>query len=86
MNNFHSLSVVFMQVAAYVLIQAKEEDPWQIAKNVSKLKSVKMAHSVTGMYDVIAYVEADDLKAIAKLVRKIHAIKGVERTHTAISA
>ena len=75
-----------MQVAAYVLIQAKGEDPWQIAKNVSKLNGVKMAHSVTGIYDVIAYIEVDDLKAIAQLVRKVHAIKGVERTHTAISA
>jgi DNA-binding Lrp family transcriptional regulator len=38
------------------------------------------------MYDIIAYVEVDDLGAIAELVRKIHEVDGIERTHTAISA
>jgi DNA-binding Lrp family transcriptional regulator len=71
---------------AYVLIQVKGGRAGQIAENISKLEGIRMAHSVTGIYDIIAYVEVDDLSAIAELVRKVHEVDGIERTHTAISA
>lgn len=75
-----------MPVNAYVLIQVKGSKAGQIAEDILKLEGMRMAHSVTGMYDIIAYVEVDDLGAIAELVRKIHEVDGIERTHTAISA
>jgi DNA-binding Lrp family transcriptional regulator len=75
-----------MPVIAYVLIQVKGSKAEQIAEDILKLEGIRMAHSVTGMYDIIAYVEVDDLGAIAELVRKIHEVDGIERTHTAISA
>ena len=71
---------------AYVLIQVKGGRAEQIAENISKFEGIRMAHSVTGIYDIIAYVEVDDLSAIAELVRKVHEVDGIERTHTAISA
>ena len=75
-----------MPVIAYVLIQVKGGKAEQIAEDILKLEGIRMAHSVTGMYDIIAYIEVDDLGAIAELVRKIHEVDGIERTHTAISA
>ena len=71
---------------AYVLIQVKGGRAGQIAENISRFEGIRMAHSVTGIYDIIAYVEVDDLSAIAELVRKVHEVDGIERTHTAISA
>ena len=75
-----------MPVIAYVLIQVKGGKAGQIAEGILKFEGIRMAHSVTGMYDIIAYVEVDDLGTIAELVRKIHEVDGIERTHTAISA
>jgi len=44
-----------------------------------------MACLVTGRYDIIALLEAPDLKSLAEtVVSKIHMIEGVERTETAI--
>jgi len=71
---------------AYVLIQVKGGRAGQIAENISKFEGIRMAHSVTGIYDIIAYIEVDDLSAIAELARKVHEVNGIERTHTAISA
>jgi len=44
-----------------------------------------MVHTVTGLYDIIAYAETESLEALKDLITKIHAIKGIQRTHTAIS-
>jgi DNA-binding Lrp family transcriptional regulator len=75
-----------MPVVAYVLIQAKGGKAGEISEEISKFEGVRMAHSVTGIYDIIAYVEVGDLGAIAELVRRVHDVDGIERTHTAISA
>ncbi len=48
-----------------------------------EIAGVKTAHSVTGPYDVIAYVEADSLLALGDfIVSKIQATPGVLRTLT----
>lgn len=44
-----------------------------------------MVYAVTGVYDVIAYLELSDMTSLSELViKKIQSVKGVERTHTAI--
>jgi len=44
-----------------------------------------MVRAVTGLYDVIAYLEIRDMTTLSELVmKKIQSVKGVERTHTAI--
>ena len=50
-----------------------------------KMKGVKMAHAVTGIYDVIAYAELDDLEEIKKLITEVHNLEGIDKTHTAVS-
>ena len=74
-----------MPVAAYILIQAELGMSSSVATSLSKVDGVKMAHPVTGVYDVIAFVEVPDLAKLSGLVLKeIQTIKGVQRTHTAI--
>ncbi len=74
-----------MVVKAYVLVQAQLGRARTVAKAVAKVRGVKMVHAVTGVYDVIAYLELSDMASLSALViRKIQAVKGVERTHTAI--
>lgn len=49
-----------------------------------KIDGVKMAHAVTGSYDVIAFVEALKLDTLGDILGKILSIQGVLHTQTAI--
>lgn len=78
-------SVLGMVVKAYVLVQAQLGKSRTVAKAIANVKGVKMVHAVTGVYDVIAYLELSDMGSLSQLViKKIQSVKGVERTHTAI--
>ncbi|MGA2461045.1 MAG: Lrp/AsnC ligand binding domain-containing protein [Candidatus Bathyarchaeia archaeon] len=74
-----------MVVKAYVLVQAQLGKSRSVAKTIAKARGVKMVHAVTGVYDVIAYLELHDMTSLSEFVmKKVQAVKGVERTHTAI--
>jgi len=52
---------------------------------VRKVEGVREAYPVTGHCDIIAVVEAADIKALGNIVAKcIHMVKGVESTETLI--
>jgi DNA-binding Lrp family transcriptional regulator len=56
-----------------------------ITEKIARVEGVKTAHPVTGMFDIIAFVEAYDINNLTAIVRtEIQAIEGVLRTHTAI--
>jgi len=74
-----------MTVFAYVLIQTAAGKSWDVADTISKMTDVKNVHAVTGLYDVIAYVELTDLPTLRDFINKVHGIEGVQRTQTAIS-
>ncbi len=74
-----------MVVRAFVLVQAQLGRSRAVAKAIAKVRGVKMVHAVTGVYDVIAYLEIADMTTLSALVmKKVQSVKGVERTHTAI--
>jgi DNA-binding Lrp family transcriptional regulator len=74
-----------MVVKAFVLIQVQLGKARSVAKAIANVRGVKMVHAVTGMYDVIAYLELEDMTSLSDfVVKKIQTAKGVERTHTAI--
>ena len=74
-----------MVVKAFVLVQAQLGRSRAVARTIEKVKGVKMVFAVTGVYDVIAYLEMRDMTTLSELViKKIQSVKGVERTHTAI--
>ncbi|MHC4788839.1 MAG: Lrp/AsnC family transcriptional regulator [Planctomycetota bacterium] len=73
------------QTEAYVLIHAGSGKTLSAAKAIRGISGVTSAHPVTGLYDVVCRVEADDLAALATtVVDQIQAIDGVERTETAL--
>ena len=79
------VSALLMVVKAYVLVQSQLGRARSVAKAMTKVRGVKMVHAVTGVYDVIVYLELPDMNSLSELViRKIQPVKGVERTHTAI--
>jgi len=70
---------------AYILINTEPGKLWKIAEEALRIEGIKMAHAVTGQYDVIAYAEFVDMEALGRIIDKIHSIKGVQRTQTAIA-
>lgn len=77
--------MLWLVVKAFVLVQAELGRSRSVAKAVKKVRGVKMVHPVTGLYDVIAYLEMTDMTTLSELViKKIQSVKGVERTHTEI--
>ncbi len=70
-------------VEAFVLIQTEQGKMAEAAEQVQKIDGVDEAVVVTGPYDVIAHVVADEIDAIGKLVvSEIQAVGGVTRTLT----
>lgn len=69
--------------AAYELINCSAGASERVAAALRKIKGVKQAHVVTGLHDVVAYVEARNLSELTKLIiSKIQGTKGVTKTVT----
>jgi DNA-binding Lrp family transcriptional regulator len=73
------------RIGAYILIKIAPGRSRAITEQISKIEGVKTVHPVTGMFDIIAYLEEPDINTMTGTVRtKIQTIEGVLRTHTAI--
>ena len=73
------------KIGAYVLIKIAPGKSRAIVSQILNVEGIKTAHPVTGMFDIIAYLEAPDINTLTGTVRtKIQTIEGVLRTHTAI--
>lgn len=71
---------------AYILIETIPGKALELVNAISSLKMVKQAHPVTGPYDVVAFIESDDLKSLGDiLVKQIQATGFVSRTLTCIT-
>ena len=72
-------------IGAFVLIQSKPGKAFDVARSIRKLKWVKWACAVTGVYDVIVCVETPGMDSLSDIVlNRIQQIEGVQRTHTAM--
>jgi len=74
-----------IELQAYVLINTQPGRLWHVAEDAAKIQGVKMAHAVTGQFDVIAYVEFVRIEELGRIIDAIQSIDGVARTHTSIS-
>ncbi len=74
-----------MAVQAYVLTRVAVGSVEKVSQEISKIPGVKSVHKVTGRYDLIILVEAEDISSLGRfIISKIHSVEGVERTETAI--
>jgi len=55
-----------------------------VVEEVKKAKGVKRAFSVHGRWDVVAEVEAADIKTLGEVVMKLHGVSGVKATETLV--
>jgi DNA-binding Lrp family transcriptional regulator len=72
-----------MAIAAYIFIETVQGKARTVAREITQIPGVRTAHSVTGPYDVITYVQTDSIHVLGDfIVTKIQAIPGVLRTLT----
>lgn len=69
----------------FILVNAEPGKLWNIESKAMKVRGVKMAHAVTGAFDVIVYAEVADMSAVGALINVIQSIEGVTRTQTAVA-
>ncbi len=75
-----------MALDAFVLINVTGDHTKSAYKTITRISGVKAVYAVTGVYDVIAHVEAEDINTLSELiVSKIRSIDGVTRTMTCVS-
>ncbi len=75
-----------MPAKAFILIETAAGRNKEILNNIRQLKGVTSIDYVTGPYDIIAIIEAENLNEIGDLVTKeIHPISGIVRTTTCLS-
>lgn len=74
-----------MNVAAYVLIRIYPNRVKDVIDFVRTLNEVKKADAVTGPYDGIAYVEAENIKELGRIIlSQIQNLDGVRDTTTCL--
>ena len=73
-----------MVIPFYMLIRTRKGQSFLVAQEVSKIEGVKMAHNVTGSFDVILYAEANELLDVRRIREAVHQMNAVGRTETAI--
>lgn len=72
-----------MSARAYVLIECAAGTIPSIMKKIRVIGGVDSCHPVTGQFDLIALIEAEDIPNLGKVsYSKIHMIEGVMRTIT----
>jgi DNA-binding Lrp family transcriptional regulator len=69
---------------SYILANCVPKMVWEIAEAALKIQGVKMAHAVTGQFDLIAYAEFANMDALREILGKFMILNGVQRTQTAI--
>jgi DNA-binding Lrp family transcriptional regulator len=75
-----------MPTKAYILIETAVGKSRDVTEILRSLNHVTTVDAVTGPYDIIAVVAADDLNAVGDLVTSdIHTINGIVRTVTCLT-
>jgi uncharacterized protein with GYD domain len=71
-------------VSACILIRTEHGRFGEIVRAVTQIKGVKRAFPVLGRYDVVADVEATDIKELAATVLRVSRLSGVVFTETLV--
>ena len=75
-----------MATKAYVLIETAVGKTRDVMNSLTNVAGMDAVDAVTGPYDIIAVVTANDLNSVGETVtEKIHTIAGVNRTVTCLS-
>ncbi len=75
-----------MATKAYVLIETTVGKTREVMAALSGVSGMEAVDAVTGPYDIIAVISANDLNSVGEIVTdRVHTIGGVNRTVTCLS-
>lgn len=69
----------------YIFINSDPQTLWQIIKTALEIEGMKMAHAVTGQFDIVAYAEFANMEKLGEIIDNVKSIEGVQRTQTAVA-
>ena len=72
------------RISAHVMIQINPKYGERIVSGLRELNAVTMLQTVSGVYDLVTLVEATTTEALDRVLDRIGALPGVEKTTTAI--
>jgi DNA-binding Lrp family transcriptional regulator len=71
--------------AAYILMNIESGKVVKTYNALKGIKGVKESHIVAGSFDIIAYVEANNLEQLSqRILMEVQTISGIRSTTTAI--
>ena len=70
---------------SYLLLECSSGKVWDVVDEIIQLDGIKMAHVVTGNFDVIAFAEFSNIDDLTTIIQKVQSLKGVQKTQTAVS-
>ena len=70
---------------SYLLLEFNSGMVWKVADDIVKIDGIKMAHVVTGNFDVIAFAEFSNIDELTSIIQKVQTLKGVQKTQTAVA-
>ena len=75
-----------MATRAYLLVETAVGKTREVAGTLSGLDGIESVDVVTGPYDIIALINAEDMTVVGNLVTgSIHTVPGVVRTVTCVA-
>ena len=75
-----------MATRAYIFVETAVGKTIDVLNHIKNIPSISSVDAVTGPYDIIAILEANNLNSVGDLVTgEIHTIGGVIRTITCLS-
>ena len=74
-----------MATRAYILIETAVGKTNEVASRLRPMPNMKSVDTVTGPFDIIAVVEANDLPSIGNLISEgMHRVPGIIKTVTCL--
>ncbi len=81
---FIDYSKIGYEFMAFIHVRISKGKMLEVQANISKLKGVVSVYDITGEYDSIVRVACKGRSELSNLVKKIHAMPGVEHTNTQV--
>ncbi len=72
------------RISAHVMIQINPKQSARIVDALSNMNAVTTLQTVSGVYDLMTTLQAETTEALDRVLDKIGALAGVEKTTTAI--
>jgi DNA-binding Lrp family transcriptional regulator len=69
----------------YVLLECSSGNVWKVLADIVRIDGIKMAHVVTGNFDIIAFAEFSGIEELTSLIQKVQTLSGIQKTQTAVA-